>query len=298
MPDTSPATPPAGPRTLVDKIWDDHVVAQDDGSPAVLAIDLHLVHEVTSPQAFTGLRARGLRVRRPERTVATADHSTPTTPRGLPILDQMAATQVKQLETNCRDFGDPDPRLRLRDPGDRPRHRPGAGPHPARHDDRLRRQPHGDARGVRGPRLRDRDERGRDGPRDPDAPPASAEDVRGPGRRAPPAGRRGEGRHPRPHRPDRDRRRHRARLRIPGRGDPRARDGAADDDLQHEHRGRRPGRARRPRRHHVRVRPRPPACTPGRGMGRGGRPLADAPDRRRRGLRHARSPSTRTPSSR
>jgi 3-isopropylmalate/(R)-2-methylmalate dehydratase large subunit len=95
------------PRTLVDKIWDDHVVSEDPGAPAVLAIDLHLVHEVTSPQAFTGLRRRGLAVRHPERTVATADHSVPTTPRNLPILDELAAAQVAQLETNCRDFGIP-----------------------------------------------------------------------------------------------------------------------------------------------------------------------------------------------
>src|SRR5258708_387579 len=95
------------PRTLVEKIWDDHVVAEDGGAPAVLAIDLHLVHEVTSPQAFTGLRRRGVRVRHPERTVATADHSVPTTPRNLPILDELAAAQVAQLETNCREFGIP-----------------------------------------------------------------------------------------------------------------------------------------------------------------------------------------------
>jgi 3-isopropylmalate/(R)-2-methylmalate dehydratase large subunit len=95
------------PRTLVEKIWDDHVVTEQPGAPSVLAIDLHLVHEVTSPQAFTGLRRRGLRVRHPERTVATADHSVPTTPRNLPILDEMAAAQVRQLETNCREFGVP-----------------------------------------------------------------------------------------------------------------------------------------------------------------------------------------------
>ncbi len=95
------------PRTLVEKIWDDHVVSQDQGAPAVLAIDLHLVHEVTSPQAFTGLRERGLGVRRPGQTVATADHSIPTTGRGLPIVDQLAAAQVRQLEDNCRDFGIP-----------------------------------------------------------------------------------------------------------------------------------------------------------------------------------------------
>ncbi len=97
----------SNPRTLVEKIWDDHVVTQDPGAPAVLAVDLHLVHEVTSPQAFTGLRSRGLAVRRPDKTVATADHGTPTTPRGLPIMDMQAAAQITQLETNCRDFGIP-----------------------------------------------------------------------------------------------------------------------------------------------------------------------------------------------
>src|SRR6187455_1077712 len=77
------------PRTIVDNIWTDHVVSQDPGAPAVLAIDLHLVHEVTSPQAFSGLRARGIGVRRPGQTVATADHSIPTTDRSLPFIDQM-----------------------------------------------------------------------------------------------------------------------------------------------------------------------------------------------------------------
>jgi 3-isopropylmalate/(R)-2-methylmalate dehydratase large subunit len=95
------------PRTIVEKIWDAHVVTQDDGAPAVLAVDLHLVHEVTSPQAFAGLRARGLGVRHPERTVATADHSTPTHPRSLPIADPMAAAQVDQLTRNCAEFGIP-----------------------------------------------------------------------------------------------------------------------------------------------------------------------------------------------
>jgi len=89
-------------KSLFEKIWEAHEVA-----PGLIYIDLHLVHEVTSPQAFTGLRRRGLTVRHPERTVATADHSIPTTPRNLPILDEMAAAQVKQLETNCREFGIP-----------------------------------------------------------------------------------------------------------------------------------------------------------------------------------------------
>jgi 3-isopropylmalate/(R)-2-methylmalate dehydratase large subunit len=95
------------PRTIVEKIWGDHVVVHELGAPAVLAVDLHLVHEVTSPQAFSGLRARGLRVRHPDRTVATADHSTPTHPRSLPIADAMAAAQVDQLTRNCEEFGVP-----------------------------------------------------------------------------------------------------------------------------------------------------------------------------------------------
>ncbi|MCC7129439.1 MAG: 3-isopropylmalate dehydratase large subunit [Anaerolineae bacterium] len=93
------------PKTLFEKIWERHVVVQQPGAPAVLYIDLHLVHEVTSPQAFHGLRARGLRVRRPERTVATADHSTPTHDRSLPFSDAQAQRQVQMLEDNCREFG-------------------------------------------------------------------------------------------------------------------------------------------------------------------------------------------------
>ncbi|HLY14236.1 MAG TPA: 3-isopropylmalate dehydratase large subunit [Candidatus Limnocylindrales bacterium] len=95
------------PRTLVDKIWDSHVVHDEPGAPSVLAIDLHLVHEVTSPQAFTGLRQRGLTVHRPGQTVATADHSIPTHDRSLPIADLIAAAQVQQLTDNCTEFGIP-----------------------------------------------------------------------------------------------------------------------------------------------------------------------------------------------
>ncbi|MGI8533819.1 MAG: aconitase family protein, partial [Candidatus Limnocylindrales bacterium] len=93
--------------TLFQKIWDSHVVVDEPGAPTVLAVDLHLVHEVTSPQAFTALRERGLTVRRPDLTLATADHSTPTHGRELPILDQQAAFQVAQLDRNCRQFGIP-----------------------------------------------------------------------------------------------------------------------------------------------------------------------------------------------
>jgi 3-isopropylmalate/(R)-2-methylmalate dehydratase large subunit len=95
------------PRTIIEKIWDAHVVHEQSDAPTLLYIDLHLVHEVTSPQAFQGLRERGLKVRRPDLTVATADHSIPTTDRSLPILDTIAANQLAQLEKNCRDFGIP-----------------------------------------------------------------------------------------------------------------------------------------------------------------------------------------------
>ncbi|MBK6325319.1 MAG: 3-isopropylmalate dehydratase large subunit [Chloroflexi bacterium] len=93
------------PQTIIDKIWENHVVVDEPGSPAVLYIDLHLVHEVTSPQAFQGLRERGLMVRRPLQTIATMDHSIPTTPIGVPISDLIAAKQIATMEQNCRDFG-------------------------------------------------------------------------------------------------------------------------------------------------------------------------------------------------
>ena len=93
------------PLTLFQKIWNAHVVTQAANSPAVLYVDLHLIHEVTSPQAFTGLRARNLKVRRPDKTVATADHGIPTYDRSLPIIDELAAKQIQQLEDNCGEFG-------------------------------------------------------------------------------------------------------------------------------------------------------------------------------------------------
>jgi len=92
-------------RTLFEKIWDDHLVAQPDGRSPILYIDLHLVHEVTSPQAFDGLRAAGRKVRQPLRTVATVDHNVPTEPRGTPITDLIAANQIAALQRNCKEFG-------------------------------------------------------------------------------------------------------------------------------------------------------------------------------------------------
>ena len=249
----------AAPRTIVDKIWTDHVVTQDPGAPAVLAVDLHLVHEVTSPQAFSGLRARGIGVRRPGQTVATADHSIPTTDRSLPFLDAMALAQVNQLEANCAEFGIPlhgigdpaqgivhviGPQLGLTQPG---MTIVCGDSHTSTHgafgalafgigtsevemvlatQTLLQRDPKTYEVRVDG-RL---------------TPGVSAKDIILVA-----------------HRPDRHRRRDRPRLRVHRRGDPRPDHGTADDRLQHEHRRRRAGRADRPGRHDLRVPPRPAA---------------------------------------
>jgi 3-isopropylmalate/(R)-2-methylmalate dehydratase large subunit len=92
-------------RTLFEKIWNHHVVASPEGEPTLLYIDLHLVHEVTSPQAFDGLRLNGRRVRRPELTLATADHNVPTDPISTPVKDPISKRQLEALEENCAEFG-------------------------------------------------------------------------------------------------------------------------------------------------------------------------------------------------
>ncbi len=92
-------------KTLFEKVWDAHVVRAAENEPALLYIDLHLVHEVTSPQAFDGLRAANRIVRRPELAVATIDHNVPTTDRSLPITDEIAARQIEVLRSNCAEFG-------------------------------------------------------------------------------------------------------------------------------------------------------------------------------------------------
>ena len=153
----------ATPRTLSDKIWNSHVIHsplqeaarlaalaeaghEDTGLLAeradLLYIDLHLVHEVTSAQAFEGLRLAGRNVRRPDLTLATADHNVPTVDRDRPWPDALSIQQVDVLGRNAKEFGCPLFRDRRPPPGNRPRHRAGAGPQPAGHDDRLRRQPH------------------------------------------------------------------------------------------------------------------------------------------------------------
>ncbi len=99
MPDT--------PRTLVDKVFDSHIIGGDTDvdAPSLLYVDLHLVHEVTSPQAFEGLRLSGRRVRRPDLTLATMDHNVPTTDRSLPVADELSAAQIEALRRNCAEFG-------------------------------------------------------------------------------------------------------------------------------------------------------------------------------------------------
>ncbi len=92
-------------KTLFEKIWDTHVVVEQEQRPSLIYVDRHLVHEVTSPQAFEGLRINNRKVRRPDLTIATMDHNVPTNDRSLPILDQTSAIQMQTLEKNCKDFG-------------------------------------------------------------------------------------------------------------------------------------------------------------------------------------------------
>ena len=93
------------PKTMFEKIWDAHVVPEEPGEPAIIYIDLHLLHEVTSPQAFDGLRMAGRPVRRTDLTVATADHNTPTWDLSLPVTDEISKTQLDALDRNCEEFG-------------------------------------------------------------------------------------------------------------------------------------------------------------------------------------------------
>jgi 3-isopropylmalate/(R)-2-methylmalate dehydratase large subunit len=92
-------------KTLFEKIWDSHVIVEKENGPSLLYIDRHLIHEVTTPQAFDGLRMNNRKVRRPDLTIATMDHNVPTNDRSLPIIDQTSAIQINTLEKNCKDFG-------------------------------------------------------------------------------------------------------------------------------------------------------------------------------------------------
>ena len=144
------------PSTLLQKVWDPHTVRKLPNGQTQLFIGLHLIHEVTTPQAFDMLRARGWTVRFPERTIATVDHIVPTRDQRRPFLDVMAEDMLAALERNCRERGHPLLRPVDRRAGHRPRHRAGARPHAAGHDHRLRRQPHVHAWRVRRGGLRHR----------------------------------------------------------------------------------------------------------------------------------------------
>ncbi len=163
----------AMPKTMFEKIWEAHEV-----SDGLIYIDLHLVHEVTSPQAFDGLRLAERKVRRPDRTLATADHNVPTdgTPTAAKITDVLSRKQVETLEENCAEFGVPIYSLGSDLPGHRPRDRPRAGRDAAGHDDRLRRLPHLDARRLRRAGVRHRHLGGRARPRHADADAEAPED--------------------------------------------------------------------------------------------------------------------------
>ncbi len=238
------------PQTLSEKIWEQHLVRREAGQPDLLYVDLHLVHEVTSPQAFESLRMTGRTVRRPDLTMSTVDHNIPTIDRDLPNPDPLSQQQIETLRENCKRVRHPAVRHVRRPPGHRARHRAGAGADPAGHDHRLRRQPHLDARRVRRARVRHRHVRGRARARDADAAAGAAEDDVDRGHRPARPGRHGEGRHPRHHPQDRRRRRRRPRHRVPRRRHPQPLDGGADDDLQHVDRGRAraPASSRRTRR--------------------------------------------------
>ena len=233
------------PKTLAEKIWDRHVVRSAEGEPELLYIDLHLVHEVTSPQAFDGLRVAGRPVRRPDLTVATMDHNVPTTTG--PVTDEVSARQMQALQTNADEFG-----VTLYPWGSG-----GQGIVHVIGPEQGYTQPgmtivcgdsHTSTHGAFGalafgigtsevehvlatqtlPQSR---------------PKWMAVTVEG----ELPANCQRQGHHPRDHQPDRHGRRRRPRDRIPRRRDRGALDGGPHDDLQHVDRGRRPRRRRRAR---------------------------------------------------
>ena len=240
-------------RTLAEKLWDSHVVRRAAGEPDLLYIDMHLVHEVTSPQAFDGLRLAGRPVRRPDLTLATEDHNVPDAEHrspdrrpGQPHPGRDAAQELRRLRYQAV----PDGRHRT---GHRARHRPAAGHHPAGNDDGLRRLAHVHPRRVRRAGVRYRHQPGRARAGDADPADGPAQDDGGDGRRRPAAGRHAQGRDPRRHRPDRHRRRPGLHGRVPRQRLRADVDGRPHDGLQHEHRMGRAGRHDRARRGHLRL---------------------------------------------
>ena len=150
------------PTTLYDKIWNDHLVHEADDGTCLLYIDRHLVHEVTSPQAFEGLRATGRKVHAPEKTLAVVDHPTSRPPTVLkPNPDPESIEQMRVVAENAKEFGIEYRQRARQAPGHRARDRSRAGLYPARHHHRLRRQPHLDPWRLRRTRARHRHLRSR-----------------------------------------------------------------------------------------------------------------------------------------
>ena len=158
-------------RTLFEKVWENHLVRHVPGEPDLLYVDLHLVHEVTSPQAFDSLRMQGGTVRRPDLTLATIDHGVPTANRHLGITDPMSKIQIDALVRNCQEFGVNTLRPRRSAVGHRAHHRTRTRPYPAGDAHRVRRFAHLDSRGVGRARLRHWHLRGRARSRHPDPAP-------------------------------------------------------------------------------------------------------------------------------
>ena len=241
------------PKTLFEKIWDNHVVVHEPGSPAVIYIDLHLVHEVTSPQAFQGLRDRGLKVRRPG---PHAGHDGPQHPDHEPQpadhgpdrgqAGRAVAHQLPRVRRTAVRYGD-------RAPGHRARHRTRAGPDAARRDGGVRRQPYLDPRRFRGAGVRHRHDRSRARARHAMPAAEQAQNLQGVVRGRAAERRRRQGPDSGADRQDRRRRRHRPRSRIRRQRHPRALDGRPHDGLQHVDRRRRPGRHDRARRHDLSI---------------------------------------------
>ena len=275
----------AQPRTFYDKVWQDHLVDEQPDGTCLIYIDRHLVHEVTSPQAFEGLRLAGRKVRAPEKTLCVVDHNVPTTDRRLKNPDPESEAQIAYLAENVKFFG-----LEYYDEFDK---RQGIvhiiGPEqgftlPGR-DAGVRRQPHRHPRRLRRARLRHRHLGSRARAGDADAHPDQVEEHARRDRRQAAGRRHRQGHHPRHHRRDRHRRRHRLCARICRRSDPLAVDGRPHDGVQHVGRGRRQGGLHRAGREGLRLSEGPPQVAQGQGLGRGHALLGNAAFRRRRTFR-------------
>ena len=280
-------------RTLFDKIWDAHVVERMEDGTCVLYIDRHLVHEVTSPQAFEGLRLAGRKVRRVDATIAVADHNVPTEDRSSSIAEPESRLQVDTLEDNVAAFGVPyipvtDTRqgiVHIIGP-EQGISLPGmtivcGDSHTSTHG----------ALGALAFGIGTSEVEHVLATQTLLQKPAKNMLIRVDGTAAP--GLRRQGHHPRHHRQDRHRRRHRPCDRICRRGDPRARHGRAHDDLQHEHRGRRPRRPGGAGRDHLRLCEGPPLRPERRGFRPRGGLLEDAAERRGRAVRQGRGAERR-----